>query len=330
MLRRAATGPLSAFVLAISPALAQDSAAIPLNRRPDQSGFANFIAVSVGGGPAGDVLLDTGSTGLGIRAAAVGPDVRLTNTPVTYSYTSGNVLKGVIGYAKVSFPGANPAVSTKAEIAIHVVQDISCKAEKPDCPGWKPTEMGVMGVAYLPFAVFNPLAQLESNLASGFIVAADDITRPTIAPHIVVGLTDQNTAGFSFAPFEAASGGDQPEGLKAWNTKSVEACFAVDDGPPGCFGTVFDTGAAAGSFEPPGLPSQLLHTRIRPGSMVTTSVPLAGMKIAIIAGREPWTNRYRYEPRHGSVLGFNSGGLIFRRMQIAFDAIRGRIGFRVP
>ena len=46
--------------------------------------------------------------------------------------------------------------------------------------------------------------------------------------------------------------------------------------------------------------------------MVTTSVPLAGMKIAIVAGREPWTNRYRYEPPHGSVLGFNSGGLIFR------------------
>ncbi len=330
MLRRATTGTLTALLLAASPALAQDSATIPLHKRPDQSGFANFIAVSVGGGPAGDVLLDTGSTGLRIRAAAVGPDVRLTNIPLTYSYTSGNVLTGVIGYAKVSFPGANPAVATKAEIAVHVVQQITCKPEKPDCPGWKPTEMGVMGAAYLPFAVFNPLAQLDGNLAGGFIVAADDIARPNIAPHIIVGLTDQNTAGFSFAPFEAASGGDQPEGLKAWDTKSVQACFSVDDGPPGCFGTVFDTGAGTGSFEPPGLPPQLLHTRVRPGSVVTTSVPQAGMKIAIIAGREPWTNRYRYEPPHGSVLGFNSGGLIFRRMQIAFDAVRGRIGFRVP
>ena len=316
MLRRAATGTLSAFVLATTPALAQNTATMPLHKRPDASGFANFIAVSVGGGSAGDVLLDTGSTGLRIRAAAAGPDVRLTNIPVTYSYTSGNVLKGVVGYAKVSFPGANPTVSTKAEIAIHVVQDMTCKAEKPDCPGWKPTEMGVMGVAYLPFAVFNPLAQLEGNLAGGFIVAADDIARPTIAPHIVVGLTDQNTAGFSFAPFEATSGGDQPEGLKAWNTKSVQACFSVDNGPLGCFATVFDTGAAAGSFEPPGLPPELLHTRVRPGSVVTTSVPLAGMKIAIVAGREPWTNRYRYEPPHGSVLGFNSGGLIFRRTSV--------------
>ena len=316
MLRRAATGTLSAFVLATTPALAQNTATMPLHKRPDASGFANFIAVSVGGGSAGDVLLDTGSTGLRIRAAAAGPDVRLTNIPVTYSYTSGNVLKGVVGYAKVSFPGANPTVSTKAEIAIHVVQDITCKAEKPDCPGWKPTEMGVMGVAYLPFAVFNPLAQLEGDLAGGFIVAADDIARPTIVPHIVVGLTDQNTAGFSFAPLEAASGGDQPEGLKAWNTKSLQACFSVDNGPLGCFATVFDTGAAAGSFEPPGLPPELLHTRVRPGSVVTTSVPLAGMKIAIVAGREPWTNRYRYEPPHGSVLGFNSGGLIFRRTSV--------------
>jgi hypothetical protein len=89
----AAVGTVSALLLAASPALAQSSATIPLHKRPDQSGFANFIAVSVGGGPAGDVLLDTGSTGLRIRAAAVGPDVRLTNNPVTYSYTSGNVLK---------------------------------------------------------------------------------------------------------------------------------------------------------------------------------------------------------------------------------------------
>jgi hypothetical protein len=37
------------------------------------------------------------------------------------------------------------------------------------------------------------------------------------------------------------------------------------------------------------------------------------MKIAIVAGREPWTDRYRYEPPHGSVLGFNSGGL-FRQI----------------
>jgi hypothetical protein len=105
MLRGAAVGTWGALLL-VSPSLAQHSATIPLHQRPDQSGFANFIAVSVGGGPAGDVLLDTGSTGLRIRAAAVGPDLRLTNTPVTYSYTSGNVLKGVIGYTKVSFPGA--------------------------------------------------------------------------------------------------------------------------------------------------------------------------------------------------------------------------------
>ena len=105
ILRRAAAGALSAPFLVATPSLAQDGATIPLHKRPDQSGFANFIAVSVGGS-AGDVLLDTGSTGLRIRAAAVGADVRLTNTPVTYSYTSGNVLKGVIGYAKVSFPGA--------------------------------------------------------------------------------------------------------------------------------------------------------------------------------------------------------------------------------
>ncbi len=306
--------------LALAPALAAESARIPLQPRPDRSGFSNFVTVAVGGGAPADVLLDTGSTGLRILASAVGPQVRLTDT-------SGNVLRGVIGYAKVGFPGADPAVATEREIAIEVVQSVGCTAAKPHCPGWRGGEKGVMGVAYRPGAAFNPLAQLPRPLGNGFIVAADDLARPGLVPHLIVGLTEANLSGFSFAPFDALPDGGQPPGLKAWDTKSVHTCFAVDGGPEGCYGTVFDTGAALGSFQVPGHP---VGRRVRPGAVVTTRVPQAGMTLAVTAGRTPWRNRYRYAPPHGGVPGFNAGGLVFRHMAIAFDAVRGRIGFRAP
>lgn len=303
-----------------------ESAVIPLIDRPGDSGFANFVAVSAGGGPAGQVLLDTGSTGLRIRAEAVGPQVQLTTTPLTYSYTSGNVLTGVLGYLTVSFPGAQPGVATAAPIAVHVVNSITCKPEVPRCPGWSPGQMGVMGVAYNPLPVFNPLAQLPGNLGNGFIVVADDLAEPSVQPHLVVGLTAQNSAGFKRAPFEPAQGA-QPAGLRAWNTKSVRTCFSVNGGPEGCYGTVFDTGAGSGSFQTPDLPPAQLHRPVRRGALVRTRVE-GVMDLTVTAGRRLWTDRYRYAPPHGGVKGFNSGGLVFRHYQVLFDAVKGEIGFK--
>ncbi|MFG1395930.1 hypothetical protein [Roseixanthobacter pseudopolyaromaticivorans] len=317
-----AWGPLPAGAGETAP---PESAAIALLPRPGNSGFANFVRVSVGGGAPGAVLLDTGSTGLRIRADAVGPDVQLTDIPLTYSYSSGNVLEGVLGYAVVSFPDSTPAVATPHRIAVQVVQKVTCKTDMPDCPGWKAPEMGVMGVAYNPVEVFNPLAQLGGTLANGFIVVADDFADPNVTPHLVVGLTPQNSTGFSTSPFAPADGA-QPAGLKAWNTKSIPTCFTVDSGPPGCFATVFDTGAGSGSFETPDLDPSELHTRIPAGHRITTSVAGA-MSLTVESGRRPWINRYRYAPPHGGVKGFNSGGLVFRHYKVLFDAVNGRIGF---
>ncbi|WP_127091287.1 hypothetical protein [Aquabacter cavernae] len=307
------------------PVAAAQSARIPLLPRPDRSGFANFVAVQVGGGRPAGVLLDTGSTGLRIRAEAMGPDVQLTDIPLTYSYSSGNVLTGVLGRALVAFPGSDPRVATPRPIAIHVVQSITCKPDVPRCPGWMPGEMGVMGVGYSPLPVFNPLAQLGGNLNTGFIVAANDLTDPKLRPHLEVGLTAQNSQGFARVPLERAEA-LQPDGLTAWNTKSVPACFSVNGGPPGCFATVFDTGAGTGSFEVPGLSRGQLRTPVPRGAKVTTEVKGA-LSLTIEAGGRPWTDRYRYEPPHGHPEGYNSGAMVFRHVRVLFDAAQGQIGF---
>lgn len=319
-----AGSPAQARIEPLSP----ETAAIPLKARPGTSGFHNFVSVEVGGGPQGDMLLDTGSTGLRIRASAIGPAVRLTDTRLTYSYSSGNVLNGVLGYAVVAFPGSDPHVATRKPIAIQVVQSITCKPEKPKCPGWAPGQIGVMGAAYGPSQVFNPLAQLPGNLASGFIVVANDFADPKVEPHIDVGLTPRNSQGYARAPFAPADR-PQPDGFTAWNTKSISTCFSVDNGPPGCFATVFDTGAGSGSFETPATGRDQLGRQVRRGAVVTTEVQ-GVMKLTVKAGPRAWIDRYRYAPPHGSVKGFNSGGLAFRYYRILFDAVRGEIGFSPP
>lgn len=304
---------------------APETATIPLKARPGNSGFHNFIPVGVGDGQPADMLLDTGSTGLRIRAEAVGPAVRLTDIRLTYSYSSGNVLNGLLGYAVVAFPGSTPPVATPKPIAIQVVQSVTCKPDKPKCPGWAPTQMGVMGVAYGPYQVFNPLAQLSGNLASGFIVIANDFADPHVTPHLDVGLTPANSDGFARAPFLPADR-PQPDGFTAWNTKSIPTCFSVDAGPAGCFATVFDTGAGNGSFETPEIGPDQFGRQVPNGALVTTEVR-GVMKLTIKAGSRVWIDRYRYAPPHGSVKGFNSGGVVFRYFRVLFDAVKGEIGF---
>jgi hypothetical protein len=189
---------LSACVAFVSGvASAQQSVTIPLDPNPEGNGFSNFITVSVGGGPPSEVLLDTGSTGLRFLASHIGPDVTLTDIPVTYGYSSGNYLTGVLGFAPVSFPDASAPLSTAGPIAIQVVTSLTCKADTPDCPGWQATQSGVMGVAYDNDQIFNPLAQLPGDLGSGFIVVANDITNPNVTPMVVVGLTPRTCRALS-------------------------------------------------------------------------------------------------------------------------------------
>ena len=167
----------------------------------------------------------------------------VTNIPVTYGYSSGNLLTGYLGFAPVAFPDASAPLSTPGPIAIQVVETVTCKNSVPNCPGWQATQSGVMGVAYDNDQIFNPFAQLAGNLGSGFIVVSNDLANPTGLREVVIGLTPSNMQGFLFSPLAPTPGGLQPAGLNVWNTKSVYTCFSVNGGSQGCFDSVFDTGA---------------------------------------------------------------------------------------
>ena len=302
---------------------AQDSVTIPLDPNPEGNGFDNFITVSVGGGPASEVLLDTGSTGLRFRKEDIGPDVTITDIPITYGYSSGNEVKGFLGFAPVAFPDASAPTVTPDPIAIQVVTKVDCKKDKPDCPGWQTIQKGVMGVAYDDDQIFNPFAQLAGNLGSGFIVVDNDLTNPNVDPHVVVGLTPSNMQGFVFAPLGETTSGNQPAGLKTWNTKGIYTCFAVNSGSQGCFNSVFDTGASRGSFVTPTSPD---FGPVTSGDTITMTVPNV-ISLSSVAGDEPWTNQYFYDPPHGGTAGFNTGALVYRYYAVLFDELTGKIGF---
>lgn len=310
-------------------ARAQESATIPLHTGSDTHHFSNQIYVAVGGGETSRVLMDTGSTGLYLHRDRIGPDSTIIMSggePISfkYGYSSGNELKGYYVSAPVAFPEASVALSTGA-ITVGAVTQIDCKDDS-DCPGWPDGQHGVMGVAYSaePAAVFNPFAQLAGTYGNGFIIVSNDLSDPGVTPHVVVGLTPENTAGFVWSPFQPDTGGTQPPGLNAWNTKTINTCFSVNNGSPGCFITVFDTGATLGSFETGTSGEQ--RGEVAPGSAVTITVP-GVMSFTNVAGIRLNENVYVYDPAHDGTPGYNSGAGVFRYYVVAYDAVSGRIGF---
>ena len=156
-------------------ASADEPVTIPLDPNPNRDGFDNYVTVSVGNGPASQVLLDTGSTGLRVLQSDVGPDVVLTDMTETYGYSSGNVITGVLAFAPVSFPDASSPLSTTGPIAIQVVTSITCKTGT-DCPGWPAGQAGVMGVAYDNDQIFNPWPSFPA------ISAPASSSSPTTSP----------------------------------------------------------------------------------------------------------------------------------------------------
>lgn len=332
LLRTTALCGLAGLALLALPAgaRAQESATIPLYPGSATNGFSNHLTVAVGGGAPLSVLMDTGSTGLYVYESLIGPNsTPLTSDgspiPFQYGYSSGNELHGYYVSTPVTFPDASTALSTGA-ITVGAVTSLVCKGGGNYCPGWPTGQSGVMGVAYsaLPSAMFNPLAQLLGNYGNGFIVVSNDLGNPGVSPHVIVGLTAQNTAGVLWSQFAGDNTGTQPAGLNAWNTKSINTCFAVNNGAPGCFVTVFDTGAQLGSFET-GTSGQS-YGQVTPGSAVTITVP-GVMSFTNVAGASVNDNFYVYEPAHGGTSGYNSGAGVFRYYVVAYDGIYGLIGF---
>ena len=131
-----------------SPPNPVQNASIPLGiNTGSKPGY--HLTISVGGGKARDVLLDTGSAGLWVYANAIGKSYRKTSYAVSNSYASGIVYTGVVVYTHVDF-GSDIATG---DVPVALVQKASCKSGEV-CPAQP-------GSSYCPTVKPGPNAGVE-------------------------------------------------------------------------------------------------------------------------------------------------------------------------
>lgn len=303
------------ILLTVVPSLAQAQPPELALMHREHTVIANLVAISVAGGSSVPVTFDTGSSGLRVLESAIGSDVRRTDTPLREGYGDGTVLEGYLGYAAVSFPTRDGASVTTAPLAVHVVTKVSCRPDKPDCPGMGEGRAGIMGVDYGGRGhVFNPLAQLPAPLGDGFIVDLDPDT-----PRVILARPEGNRFRFGamVADDPAVWAGNGTS--RAWKSDSLTACFSVDDTSIGCSPTIFDTGGSAMHFAPSSPGAALPLGYLPEGPRVTMEVA----DLFRLSFRSEGHHDVRIDPEPRA----NSGERFFRHFRVGFDAVNGRIGF---
>ncbi|MBM6594902.1 hypothetical protein [Microvirga pudoricolor] len=308
------------LTLAATPALAaEETATLPLRHHPGAS-VPNAVTAAVGGGDPVPVLFDTGSSGLRILEGALGPDLRKTGERTQAIYGDGTEVEGYVGYARVSFPEAQPPIATSEPVRIDVITTIRCKDGQERCPGLPRGTMGIMGTKLnaRPDEAYSPLMQLPGQLKSGFIVDMGGDS-----PRVTVGLQERDLSGFRFASLQPAQPDAGDDGQKLWDTGSLNACFWVDGAEQACSPIVFDTGGSRDVHfkdddADPALLTPIMHYRHGPvftmkvGDVVDLSVRVGPeMGVRVKDEREA-----------------NSSRLFFNYYAVAFDGQGGRIGFK--
>ena len=304
-----------------------DSVALPLSYKGSDA-FPNLITVGVGGGAQGNVTFDVGSTGFYVLESVVGPDVTNTGIPFEYGYEDGTEFTGYVGETIVSFKTATGTVETET-VRVGVIENFTCSGGGTSCMD---DRVGVMGVRYyqyklsegetgVPTGLFNPLAFLPDNLASGYMVAA---TGPT--PSIIVGLTANNIQGMPSTTLTSMNVNTPIEQFAplAWELKSIEACFQVEGNAEQCDVTSFDTGESDAQFTAPPLPTGDLPA----GTRITITIESVGITRTFVAGDTNWVDKFNVlASPEGEPPGFNSGAQFYNSYAIAYDYFSGRAYF---
>lgn len=213
--------------------------------RPTQDGSAVVVNVSVGGGAAVPLQLDTGSAGLRIFKQDVGPQTKddPDTGPNTASFIDGTTYK----YEAAKAPVVIGGVPLATPVPVDVVTDVSCEAGVPDCvPGAaeaiKGGAHGILGVALTTDDVDStPSPLLYVPDYRSFTVALDEsgagVVRPGVPTTAAVG-SWQLTKGESGVP-----------GVQGWE-QDFQACWRLKSAAPSCVTTAFDSGSTDVYLQP--------------------------------------------------------------------------------
>jgi hypothetical protein len=210
-----------------------------LNRRETGGYLQNppHLGLSFGGRQLRAVM-DTGSTGIVVSAAAI-PDIdRLPNHgPAMLTYTSsGRIMRGDWVVTRVTITGANGASVTTSPMPVLAVRSIACLDNARNCtPREDPRHVAMIGVGFgrrgnregPPGPEKNPFLNLAGTgsgrdaLRRGYIVGSEGIQ---------IGLTGADPGG-GYVTVQL-SWDDQRQD---WS--GAPACIAIDERTPAC-GTV--------------------------------------------------------------------------------------------
>jgi hypothetical protein len=290
------------------------------------------VQVSVGGGPAVPVVLDTGSTGLHILASVVGPAGVTTVEPATATETyAAEQYMGPIDAAPVTIGG----VASVGPVAFMSIQSVGCVSGSnclsPTIPDLIANGIyGTMGVSLSTFPLgnlqqseYSPLLQLpggESGFTIGFSTAQSGSA--------TLGAPTTTATSDAFA-LSAESPAANANGSGAWKVDSAQVCWTVDHRGPVCSpGSTFDTGTPqpqvnVGDFSGT-IPTSggYLDNGI---SVALSAAPGEAPFWSYVAGSVPYVNQTGDTGLNGSAILGTAGLTIYFSSSVTYDAATGQV-----
>lgn len=280
-----------------------------------------------------ELLLDTGSAGLRVLAAAAGSlGLERTNTPITVTFGDNTQFVGVLARAPIGIG----SVTSETPVAFHLVDQVGCAPGTTSCSdrlfNGSQNFTGIIGTSLAArtpnAAVYNPLTRLPGNFDSGYIIRTGgfNATQGTFS----VGLTPTSTAGFSVLNLPQLGSQTFDDGTRVWDDAALEVSYSVSTST-GSFSnltgrTVFDTGTS----------DILINTaRLGAPSLGLSSLPVGSQFRALLPGGfdlqlsvtnpvTPGVDRIFVDSGANIQL---LGMPFFFQFDTLFDADQGRIGF---
>jgi hypothetical protein len=300
------------------------------NNRNIKSGW--HFTISVGGGRAHVVQVDTGSASLVIPARILGPQAVGPGAPAKIEYSSsGRIFSGHHYMAPVKLSAGTVSVTT-VPIDVLAIESASCDPKYPACRAGSPNGVGVMGVGFGRGHSTTPPAQGNVFLALDAMVHGSMHPGYIIRPNsVTLGITAANEAGFTMISLKRSdSPGD-------WSTEPGCFAFPQASGADTFCGTMLvDTGLGYMIVEAP--PSQVpagtrdSGGRVPDGTPMRVAAPSASgsaLDYSFSMGdgatvTPPYVRWSRF--RSGAFV--NTGRHLIAKFAYLFDAANGRVGFK--
>ncbi len=282
--------------------------------------------------PARAAVMDTGSTGIVVSAAAIpGVETLPSLGPGTLTYSSsGRIMRGTWVRTTATVQGANGASVTTAPIPVLAVTRLDCLRTARNCtPNPAPQHIAMLGIGFGRQgdhqAQSTPDRNPFLNLAAGGAGRGYVVTRSGVH----VGLGDAERRGF--ATVQLARSPVFPDWAQA------PACITVDNTAPACGVALMDTGVTTMylAVPPPNLPGSALAeggTGLRPGvglrfDLPDATAPKASFRLTAgdtSAALAP--ARIVLVPRETAFV--NTSVRFLNGYDYLFDADQGLVGYR--